>query len=85
MEITKPHKANCLLRTLLSDGLALNDLYEAFILRRFNRYTSKNTVISSYFLVWKFCGKAQFPHSLGRFARNYEETVPFHKIYTPGN
>ena len=85
MEITKPHKANCLLRTLLSDGLALNDLYEAFILRRFNRYTSKNAVISSTFLEWKFCGKAQFPHSLGRFVQNNEETVPFHKIYTPGN
>ena len=25
---------------------------------------AKNTVISPNFLVWKFCGKAQFPHSL---------------------
>ena len=25
-------------------------------------YTAKNTVISPDFLVWKFCGKAQFPH-----------------------
>ena len=25
--------------------------------------TTKNTVISPNFLVWKFCGKAQFPHS----------------------
>ena len=23
------------------------------------------------------CGKVQFPHSFGRIARNYEETVPF--------
>ena len=37
--------------------------------------TAKNTVISPNFLVWKFCGKAQFPHSFGRFARNYAETV----------
>ena len=43
--------------------------------------TTKNTVISPDFLVWKFCGKAQFPH----IARNYAETVPFHKIFTPGN
>ena len=26
-------------------------------------FTAKNTVISPNFLVWKFCGKAQFPHS----------------------
>ena len=25
-------------------------------------HTAKNTVISSDFLVWKFCGKTQFPH-----------------------
>ena len=31
--------------------------------------TLKNTVISPNFLVWKLCGKAQFPHSFGRFAR----------------
>ena len=29
------------------------------------------------FLVWKFCGKAQFAHSFGRFTWNYTETVPF--------
>ena len=40
-------------------------------------YTAKNTVISPTFLVWKICGKAQFPHSFGRFTRNYMETVPF--------
>ena len=33
----------------------------------------------------EFCGKAQFPHSFGWIARNYAETVPFHKIFTPGN
>ena len=38
------------------------------------RNTAKNTVFSSNFLVWKFCGKAQLPHSFRRFA------VPFHKI-----
>ena len=48
-------------------------------------YTTENTVISADFLVWKFCGKAQFPHSFGRSVRNYAETVPFHKISTPGN
>ena len=35
----------------------------------------------NYFLVWKFCGKAQFPH------RNCEtmRKLPFHKISTPAN
>ena len=47
--------------------------------------TAKNTVILSNFLVLKFCGKAQFPHSFGRITRNYAQTVPFHKISTPGN
>ena len=26
--------------------------------------TAKNIVISPDFLVWKFCGKAQFPHTV---------------------
>ena len=26
-------------------------------------HTTKNTAISPNFLVWKFCGNAQFPHS----------------------
>ena len=49
------------------------------------RLTVKNAVISPNFLVWKFCGKAQFSHSFGRIARNYPETVAFCKISTPGN
>ena len=49
------------------------------------KYTLKNTVISPNFLAWKFCGKAQFLHSFGRFARKYAETVPFHKISMRGN
>ena len=48
-------------------------------------YTLKNTVISPNFLVWRFCRKEQFPHSFGRLARDYGETVPFHKISTLGN
>ena len=47
--------------------------------------TAKNTLISPDFLVWKFCGKAQFPHSFGQIAQNYAETVPFRNISTPGN
>ena len=35
--------------------------------------------------MWKFCGKAQITHSFGQIPRNYTETVPFHKISTPGN
>ena len=29
-------------------------------------FTAKNSVFSPDFLVWKFCVKAQFPHSFGR-------------------
>ena len=47
--------------------------------------TAKYTVISPDFLMWKFCGKAKFPHSFGRFARNYVESVPSRKISTSGN
>ena len=47
--------------------------------------TAKNTVVSPNFQVWKFCGKAQFPHSFGQITRNYAETMPFHKISMPGN
>ena len=48
-------------------------------------YTAKNAVTSPDFVVWKFCGKAQFPHSFGRFARNSAETLPFSKISKPEN
>ena len=48
-------------------------------------YTMKNTVISPNFLVWEFCGKAQFPHSFGRIPQNYAKIVPFHKISTLEN
>ena len=47
--------------------------------------TAENSVISPNFLVCKLCGKTQFPHSFGRFTQSYAETVPFHKISTPGN
>ena len=30
--------------------------------------SAKNTVILPNFLIWKFCGKAQFPDSFGRIA-----------------
>ena len=35
-------------------------------------YTGKNSVISPDLLVWKFCGKTQFPHSFGRIVRSQE-------------
>ena len=40
-----------------------------------NLSTAENTVISPNFLVWKFCGKTQFPHSFGRITRKYAETA----------
>ena len=36
-------------------------------------------------LLWRFCGKIQFPNSFGQFTPNYAETVHFHKISTPWN
>ena len=47
--------------------------------------TTRNTVISSDFLVGKFYGKAQFRHTFGGIVRNYVKTVPLRKISTPGN
>ena len=44
-----------------------------YSLTHFVSITAKNTVTSPDFLVWKFCRKTQFPHSFGRFARNYAE------------
>ena len=49
-------------------------------INKLTRSTTYNAVISPNFLVWKFCGKVQFPHSFRRIARNYTETVPFRKI-----
>ena len=40
----------------------------------------KNTVISPDFMVRKFCGKVQFPHSFRQITQNYARTVPFHKF-----
>ena len=41
---------------------------------------AKNTVVSCNFLVWKFCGKAQFPHSFVRpkLCRNCAFPQNFH-------
>ena len=47
--------------------------------------TAKSTIILSNFIVWKFCGKAQFSSSFRRFARNYAETVSLYIIFAPGN
>ena len=65
---------NCLLFLFISKSCAVLSV----------PYTAKNTAISARFLVWKFCGKAQFPHSFRRFAFP-QKTVPFRKISTPGN
>ena len=37
--------------------------------------TVKNTIISPDFLVWKFCRKAQFPHSFRRIAGNFHTRI----------
>ena len=60
-------------------------LFQLFLNRQNKIFTAKNTVISPNFLIWVFYGKTQFPHSFVQIARNYAETVPFHKTTTPGN
>ena len=45
------------------------------------RRNSKYSLISPNFLVWTFGGNSQFLH----IARNYAETMPFHKISTTGS
>ena len=43
----------------------------------FTKYiTAKNTVISPTFLVWKVCGKTEFPQIFWQFAWNSVEMVP---------
>ena len=70
----------------------MNEIVNKFLLavnkfmpEMYLRHTTKNTLISPNFLVWEFCGKTQFLHSFGGIARNYAETVSFHKISTPEN
>ena len=40
------------------------------------------TQISPNFLMWRFFGKTQFPHSFGRIAQNYAESVPPQNFHT---
>ena len=57
----------------------------------FNTLTadSVNAVISPNFLVWKFCGKTQFPQSFGPFIRKLGEITGFQEVvdseYSRGN
>ena len=63
-----------------------NQLTSFYILENWSwigkRYvkSAKNTVISTNFLVWKFYGNAEFPHSFGWFARNYAKLCLFTKF-----
>ena len=38
------------------------------------------TPILPYFLLWKFCGNAQFPQNFGRFAQNISTKFPHQEI-----
>ena len=49
-----------------------------YIFQDFESLTVKYTTITLNCLVWKFSGKAQFPHS-------FEPSAPSNKISTPGN
>ena len=79
-------ESNTPFKTLVVVGFFINTLYLTGIPSPFSRFfTSKNTIILPNFLVWKFCGKAQFPHCFRRIARNFTETVTFHKISKPAS
>ena len=59
-------------KTLVVFDFFINTLYLTGIPSPFSRFfTSKNTIILPNFLVWKFCGKAQFPHSFGRIEYSF--------------
>ena len=47
-----------------------------------NLFTAKSTVISPDLLVWKFCGKTEFPHSFGRIAKllNQLSAILLHQL-----
>ena len=83
--IFSSRKSNNLVNKVHERSLRIvsGDNYNSF--KKLLSNTAKNIVISPDFLVWKFCGKAQFPYSFGRIARNCAETVPLRKISTPGN
>ena len=52
-----------------------------------NSWHSLRKIPQFYLISWceTFGEKSQFPHSFGRIARNYAETVNFSKISIPGN
>ena len=54
-------------------------LNKTVILLKVNWYTTKNTVISPNFLMWKFCEKTQFLHSFAWITRTMWN-VSFHKF-----
>ena len=63
----------------------MNSFLETYFVSQVLMHCEKYRNFTFNFLVWKFCGKVQFPHSFGEIARNYAETVPFHKISMPRN
>ena len=79
------------LRLLRSSAISLkgNSSKMWKVRTEYTEYTTKNTVISPNFLVWKFGGKAQFPHSFGRCAfpqnfhtRKFREITVFYAVIT---
>ena len=62
-------------------AIHINNYKMSPILDAKDKHRAKIPIILPNFLVRKFCGNAQFPHSFGQFA----QTAPFQKISTPGN
>ena len=57
-------------------NLKATQIHESLLLpNNCKMFTTKNTVISPDFLVFKFCGKAQFPYRFGRIVRNYTDLL----------
>ena len=64
------------------NGVFSPDRVSYYVVIHKQRCTAQNTVISPNFMVWKFFGKAQFPHSFGRIARNCENCAFPQNFYT---
>ena len=73
------------LKNLKGYGLLKGCLSQILLDPSLNTFAAENTIISPNFLAWKFCEKAQFPHSFGQFAQNCAKTVTFHKTSMPRN
>ena len=90
-DISIPQRSNCLLDIFFLFGILLRNalvitvdvffykkhLYQSLFLNTIVDLHCVNIVISPNFLVWKICGKAQFPHSFGMICQKLCDNCAF--------